>query len=281
MSSEKETNIKLTIESNIDDINDINDINDSNKPDKKCMKIRKKVRKPRKLRKSNKTNTKSIQLNESKPSNESNTSKDVVNELINDSVNHVESPSLEDSQPPSNQVPPTKVTNPHQNPSPQPDVDEFTEIMLTFTSLGERIKQHKTEAVKIEADFRKLLRKMNKYTKNLGKKKRKRNPKKNKSKKKEIPKGFALQWEITPILCDFLNESPGTTKKRSEVNKFINKYIKENKLQSTENGTIINCDDKLKKLLNVSDSDKVTFFNIQKLIKPHYIKIIREDEVKS
>ena len=274
MSSEKETNIKLTIESCA---------NDTNKPEKNCMKIRKKVRKPRKPRKSNKTK-------KSKPSNESKPSKELVNEsineLINDPINQVESPSVDDSQPSSNQVPPTQTNPtqdpiPPQNPSPQPDADEFTEIMLTFTSLGERIKQHKTEAVKIESDFRKLLRKMNKYTKNLGKKKRKRDPKKNKSKKKEIPKGFALQWEITSQLCDFLNESPGTNKKRSEVNKFINKYIKENKLQSTENGTIINCDNKLKKLLNVTDNDKVTFFNIQKLIKPHYIKIIREDEVKS
>ena len=58
---------------------------------------------------------------------------------------------------------------------------------------------------------------------------------------------------------------------RTEVTKFIIQYIKQNNLQS-ESEKIIVPDDKLHNLLNLSENDVVTFFNIQKFMNPHFIK---------
>jgi chromatin remodeling complex protein RSC6 len=48
--------------------------------------------------------------------------------------------------------------------------------------------------------------------------------------------------------------------------------VKENDLQNKVNGQIINPNDELKKLLNVGEDDKLTYFNIQKFMNRHFHK---------
>jgi DNA topoisomerase-3 len=59
---------------------------------------------------------------------------------------------------------------------------------------------------------------------------------------------------------------------RTEVSKEINQYIRANSLQDKSNGRIIKADAKLKKLLNLADGDELTYFNLQKYMKHHFIK---------
>ena len=61
---------------------------------------------------------------------------------------------------------------------------------------------------------------------------------------------------------------------RTEVTKSVVAYIKENCLQpNSEKKNIITPDDKLKSLLGISDEDKLTYFNLQKYMNKHFIKL--------
>ena len=59
---------------------------------------------------------------------------------------------------------------------------------------------------------------------------------------------------------------------RSEVTKFINKYITEKGLKHPENGRQIILDDKLRELLSPPEGVVVTYLNLQKYLSPHYVK---------
>lgn len=59
---------------------------------------------------------------------------------------------------------------------------------------------------------------------------------------------------------------------RTEVSKEINNYIRTNKLQDASNGRKIIPDSKLKTLLNIKDDEELTYFNLQRYMKHHFIK---------
>ena len=69
-----------------------------------------------------------------------------------------------------------------------------------------------------------------------------------------------------------MNIPVGTEMARTDVTKYITKYVKDNDLQNPENKRQIMCDSKLKDLLNVDDTVPVTYFNLQKYMKVHFIK---------
>ena len=61
---------------------------------------------------------------------------------------------------------------------------------------------------------------------------------------------------------------------RTEVTKLITQYIKEFGLQNPSNKRHILPDEKLKAILNVTDADEVTYFNLQKYMKHHFPKAV-------
>jgi len=80
---------------------------------------------------------------------------------------------------------------------------------------------------------------------------------------------------ITNELCEFLGLAVGEKHSRQTVTKTINKYVKDHDLQNPENRRFILLESdeglKLKKLLRDPDQP-LTFFNIQRYLKPHYVK---------
>jgi chromatin remodeling complex protein RSC6 len=79
---------------------------------------------------------------------------------------------------------------------------------------------------------------------------------------------------ISNELCKFLGFEPDSEHSRQEVTANINSYIKTNDLQDPENRRFIRLDgseaaSNLKILLREPDQP-VTFFNIQRYLKPHY-----------
>lgn len=86
------------------------------------------------------------------------------------------------------------------------------------------------------------------------------------------PSGFAKPTYLSPVLCNFLEVSEDTELPRTEVTKRLLNYVKTNELQNEQNHRIINCDAKLKELLQPSEGEPVTYFNIQRLLKVHYNK---------
>lgn len=83
------------------------------------------------------------------------------------------------------------------------------------------------------------------------------------------PCAFNLPRALSPELCSFMNMAPGSQESRSNVTKYLTNYFKENNLKNKHD---IKPDAKLKKLLKLNDGDKLTYFNLQKFLNPHYIK---------
>ena len=93
-----------------------------------------------------------------------------------------------------------------------------------------------------------------------------------KAKKRAENNGFNRKQEITPKSRAFLSLPDGELISRSEVTKFINKYILEKGLKHPENGRQIILDDTLRDLLAPPADVQVTYLNLQRYLSPHYVK---------
>lgn len=93
-----------------------------------------------------------------------------------------------------------------------------------------------------------------------------------KAKARAANNGFNRKQDVTPKLRTFLGLPEGELVSRSEVTKFINKYITEKGLKHPDNGRQIILDDTLRDLLAPPADVQVTYLNLQKYLSPHYIK---------
>jgi chromatin remodeling complex protein RSC6 len=93
-----------------------------------------------------------------------------------------------------------------------------------------------------------------------------------KSSGNRAPSGFVKPTLITDELAAFLGKEKGTLLARTAVSKEINGYIRANNLQDPTNGRKINADAKLAKLLKLAKNDELTYFNLQRFMKHHFIK---------
>jgi upstream activation factor subunit UAF30 len=94
-----------------------------------------------------------------------------------------------------------------------------------------------------------------------------------KVKKERKPCGFAVSSKVTPEMCEFMGRNEGELISRIEITKYLNKYIKENNLENSENRQNIIPDEKLWKILGSDAEDKkITHFTIQKYLNKHFLK---------
>ena len=84
------------------------------------------------------------------------------------------------------------------------------------------------------------------------------------------PSGFAKPGPVSDELRAFLKLGKDELISRTQVTKRITDYCKEHKLQKEEDKRTIHPNAALKKLLRTKNSDKLTFFNLQKFMKVHY-----------
>ena len=158
-------------------------------------------------------------------------------------------------------VPPTNVVNSYEEVLDSL-TSEFKTVLSHLAILQATIKQVTTDVRKLDKRTTKELREASKKSK----KKVVKDP----NKPKRPPSGFAKPSLISEELCKFLGKDKGTEMARTEVTKYITTYIKDNGLQNPENKRQIMPDNSLQKLLNSSDSDTVTYFNLQKYMKHHF-----------
>jgi len=124
----------------------------------------------------------------------------------------------------------------------------------------------------VKSDFRNLEKKWSRELKTALKQSSKR-------KRKSVnraPSGFVKPTRISGELAAFLEKPEGTEMARTEVTRDINKYIRTNNLQDKENGRKIIPDFKLATLLKLSESDELTYFNLQRYMSPHFAKATKE-----
>jgi len=147
------------------------------------------------------------------------------------------------------------------------DVNDNNELKGEFSEILNSLTTFKSQITLLQSQMRNLEKHVNKKIKIFQKE-----AKKNKGKGNRKPSGFAVPTKITDELCNFLKKPPGTKIARTEVTQYIIEYIKHNKLQQPDNRRFISPDNRLTKLLDVPEGDKVTYFNIQKYMNKHFVK---------
>ena len=95
------------------------------------------------------------------------------------------------------------------------------------------------------------------------------------------PSGFVKPTKISDELASFLEKPSGTEMARTEVTREINAYIRAHNLQDKSNGRKINADKKLSTLLSLTDSDELTYFNLQKYMSRHFHKATKSSETSA
>lgn len=93
-----------------------------------------------------------------------------------------------------------------------------------------------------------------------------------KAKARATNNGFNRKQEVSPKLRAFLGLADDEFISRSEVTKFITRYITERGLKHPENGRQLILDDVLRDLLAPPAGVQVTYLNLQKYLSPHYVK---------
>lgn len=131
-----------------------------------------------------------------------------------------------------------------------------------------KLAQMMTIYTTLKSDFKTLAKSVERELKAA----QKASAKKRRSSGNRQPSGFIKPTLITDELATFLGKVSGTEMARTEVSKEINQYIRENKLQDAQNGRIIRPDSKLKKLLRVGNDEELTYFNLQRYMKHHFVK---------
>ena len=138
--------------------------------------------------------------------------------------------------------------------------DQFTALLAQLSALRSQLTSVTTQVRALSKRTDRDLRAAHK----AGKKKRKSG--------NRAPSGFVKPTKISKELANFLQKPAGTEMARTEVTREINSYIRAHKLQDPVNGRRILADAKLSKLLKLKKEDELTYFNLQRYMRPHFAK---------
>lgn len=133
-------------------------------------------------------------------------------------------------------------------------IDEISALKVQVTRALNSIKESKKNCLKM----------MKQWSKKFKSNKRKENPNRQ-------PSGFAKPTKLSDKLTIFLHLEQGSLMARTEVTKRLTKYIKANDLQWQKDKRIIKPDKKLRELLNIDKKVQLTYFNLQKYMKPLFV----------
>jgi chromatin remodeling complex protein RSC6 len=150
------------------------------------------------------------------------------------------------------------------------DAADLTETSVS-TKLNEfsaKLQQMSGLFASVKGDFKTLEKVVSRELKNAQKSK----SKSKKASGNRQPSGFVKPTRISDELAKFLGKAAGVEMARTAVSKEINAYIREKGLQDASNGRKINPDASLTKLLNLKKEDELTYFNLQRYMKHHFIK---------
>ena len=154
-------------------------------------------------------------------------------------------------------------TSPVSETNTEYDVDQLppamAKIMNRIISLKENVVEMKTSMSSV---YKELVLLENAMEKHISRSMRQQ------GKKSVVPSGFAKPGYVSDSMCYFMNVPTGTLLSRTECTKYINQYIKDNKLQGEEKKTIVP-DSPLKLLLKDPD-EPLTYFNIQGQLNHHF-----------
>lgn len=147
-------------------------------------------------------------------------------------------------------------------------VDADSSLSVKLNVFGAKLQQLAGLFSSVKTDFKTLEKIVVRELKNA----QKSSSRRKKSTGNRQPSGFVKPTRISDELAQFLGKTIGTEMARTDVSKEINAYIRSNGLQDKDNGRKINADTKLSKLLKLNKEDELTYFNLQRYMKHHFIK---------
>lgn len=150
-------------------------------------------------------------------------------------------------------------------------LDAESTAAARITEFSAKLQQIGNMFTSMKADFKNLEKAVARELKNAQKSSSKR---RKVSTGNRAPSGFVKPTRISDELAAFLGKSAGVEMARTAVSKEINAYIREKSLQDPANGRKINPDVSLTKLLNLKTTDELTYFNLQRYMKHHFIKAV-------
>jgi chromatin remodeling complex protein RSC6 len=154
-----------------------------------------------------------------------------------------------------------------------PAADTTVDTNAKLAEFGSKINQVSTLLAAMKADYKSLEKSIARDLKNASKSK--------KSKKSAVPNpnrqlsGFVKPSVVSDDLLAFVGKEKGTMMSRVEVSKEITAYIEKNGLKDKDNGRQINPDAKLTKLLQIGAGEVLTYFNLQRYLKIHFVKTVK------
>lgn len=152
------------------------------------------------------------------------------------------------------------------------DTTDVAESELSMSAklnvFGAKLQQIAGLLSTVKTEFKVLEKTVSRELKNA----QKSSNRKKKSSVSRQPSGFVKPTRISDELAGFLGKTIGTEMARTVVSKEINAYIRENKLQDPANGRRIHADTKLTTLLKLNPGDDLTYFNLQRYMKHHFVK---------
>ena len=146
-------------------------------------------------------------------------------------------------------------------------VDAST-LASKLNDFGSKIQQVTTILSSMKADYKLLEKSVSKELKAASKSKK---GKKATSANRQ-PSGFVKPSVISDELIKVLGKEAGTMMSRVEVSKGINEYITTKNLKDKTSGRQINPDAKLATLLKIGKDEVLTYFNLQRFLKIHFVK---------
>lgn len=142
-------------------------------------------------------------------------------------------------------------------------------LLVKMTEYGAKIQQLTTLISTLKSDYKTLEKSVARELKNAQKSSSRKRKTGNRA-----PSGFVKPTRISDELAQFLGKTVGTEMARTAVSKEINQYIHAHKLQDEKNGRIIHADPKLTALLKLNTGDELTYFNLQRYMKHHFVKAV-------
>lgn len=163
---------------------------------------------------------------------------------------------------------PVAPAAPAAEPAPEVEADVSVSLNTKLADFGDKINKLTAVVAAMKSEYKVLDKAIARELKVA----QKASQKKKRTSGNRAPSGFVKPTLISDELAAFLGKDKGTELARTAVSKEIHAYIRSAKLQDPTNGRKINPDTKLAKLLKLGKNDALTYFNLQRYMKHHFVK---------
>ena len=151
-----------------------------------------------------------------------------------------------------------------------PVAEDNINITVEFNSLVEKVNALRTTLQAVFSDMKKLEKRIPRELKKAQKGRRRRAaPVEGEEAKPKKETVFTKPTAVSDELCKFLGVPVGTLLSRSDVTTRVCQYAKTNNLMVKQ---VIKADAPMRKLLALTEKDELKILNLQRYLKPHYLK---------